>query len=93
MLGLTERGTSSWMVLTTDDCRATYAAPIKRDVDIIQEPTEQMYGTDMAIRDAFGNQIRIIQMASHRPISTSLTSSRSDLAQRAEPLTNLPSDG
>ena len=52
---LTERGTSSWMVLTTDDCRATYAALVKEGVDIVQEPTVQMYGTDMAIRDPFGN--------------------------------------
>lgn len=58
---LTERGTTSWMILNTDDCRATYAELQRQDVEIIQEPTEQIYGIDMAIRDPFGNQIRITQ--------------------------------
>lgn len=48
---LTERGTTSWMILDTDDCKATFAELSKKGVDIIQEPTEQMYGIDMAIRD------------------------------------------
>ncbi|TDW29500.1 VOC family protein [Cryobacterium psychrophilum] len=61
---LTERGTSSWMILTTNDCHDTYRKLTELGVEIIQEPTEQMYGTDMAIRDPFGNQIRITQMPS-----------------------------
>lgn len=59
---LTERGTSSWMILNTDDCHAAYAALVDRGVEIIQEPTVQIYGTDMAIRDPFGNQIRITEL-------------------------------
>ena len=31
-------------------------------IDIVQEPTRQPYGVDMAVRDPFGNQIRIAQM-------------------------------
>lgn len=58
---LTERGTSSWMILSTDDCHAAHADLVKQGVDIIQDPIEQVYGTDMAIRDPFGNQIRIAQ--------------------------------
>jgi hypothetical protein len=29
----------------------------------MQEPTEHFYGTDMGVRDPFGNQIRILQPA------------------------------
>lgn len=64
---LTERGTSSWMILNTDDCRAAYAVLVDKGVEIIQEPVEQMYGTDMAIRDPFGNQIRITELPKHLP--------------------------
>lgn len=62
---LTERGTSSWMILATDDCRETHRTLVSRGVEIIQEPTEQFYGIDMAIRDPFGNQIRISQESAH----------------------------
>ncbi|MDJ0355692.1 hypothetical protein [Paenarthrobacter sp. PH39-S1] len=29
--------------------------------DFTQEPTEHFYGTDMGVRDPFGNAIRILQ--------------------------------
>lgn len=58
---LTERGTTSWMILATEDCRAAYRALEEKKVEIIQEPTEQFYGIDMAIRDPYGNQIRITE--------------------------------
>lgn len=58
---LTERGAGTWMILHTDDCVATADALRKRGVEIVQEPTEQMYGIDMAVRDPFGNQIRVTQ--------------------------------
>lgn len=60
---LTERGGSSWMILSTDDCRTTYATLRERGVEIVQEPTVQSYGVDMAVRDPFGNQIRINQLS------------------------------
>lgn len=63
---LTERGSSSWMILTTDDCHEAHAKLSEQGVEIVQAPTEQMYGTDMAIRDPFGNQIRISQMPSQQ---------------------------
>ncbi len=31
--------------------------------DFTQEPTEHFYGTDMGVRDPFGNAIRILQPA------------------------------
>lgn len=58
---LTERGTSSWMILATDDCRGAHRMLVDAGVEIIQEPSEQFYGIDMAIRDPYGNQIRITQ--------------------------------
>lgn len=59
---LTERGATTWMILNTDDVHSTFDKLQEAGVDIVQEPTEQMYGTDMAIRDPFGNQIRITQL-------------------------------
>lgn len=58
---LTERGGSSWMILGTDDCYGTYQQLVDRGVEIVEEPTERPYGVDMAIRDPFGNHIRITQ--------------------------------
>ena len=52
------------VALLTDDCRALYRTITERGVtDITQEPTDHFYGTDMGIRDPFGNQIRILQPA------------------------------
>lgn len=48
-------------VLETEDCRAAYAELIGKGVEGIQEPVERFYGTDAAIRDPFGNHIRITQ--------------------------------
>jgi len=48
---------------TTDDCRKTYETLKARDVEFTQEPTEQVYGIDMGLRDPFGNHIRVVQMA------------------------------
>ncbi|GAA4407857.1 VOC family protein [Tsukamurella soli] len=48
-------------ILNTDDCRGTYADLSARGVEFTQEPTEQPYGIDCALRDPFGNHIRITQ--------------------------------
>ena len=46
----------------TDDCRGLFEELKGRGVtDFIQEPTDHGYGTDMGIRDPFGNAIRILQ--------------------------------
>jgi catechol 2,3-dioxygenase-like lactoylglutathione lyase family enzyme len=50
-------------IFTTEDCRATYAELRDKGVEITQEPVERFYGIDMAIRDPFGNNIRITQPA------------------------------
>jgi catechol 2,3-dioxygenase-like lactoylglutathione lyase family enzyme len=50
-------------ILTTDDCRKTYAELSSRGVEFTEEPTDRFYGTDCALRDPFGNHIRITQPA------------------------------
>jgi catechol 2,3-dioxygenase-like lactoylglutathione lyase family enzyme len=52
------------LVFHTDDIRGLYETLQARGVtDFTQEPTEHFYGTDMGIRDPFGNGIRILQRA------------------------------
>jgi len=58
---LTERGTSSWMILESDDVDADFTRLQAANVEIIDEPMTRPYGRDMAVRDPFGNQIRITQ--------------------------------
>lgn len=47
--------------LTTDDCHATFEELSAKGVEFTEEPTRQPYGIDCALRDPFGNQIRITQ--------------------------------
>ena len=50
-------------ILTTDDCRATHEELRAKGVEFTEEPTEQPYGIDCALRDPFGNHVRITQPA------------------------------
>src|SRR5579884_2325837 len=56
---LVTKGALGFLAFTTDDCRKTYETLAARGVEITQEPTQHFYGTDMGVRDPFGNQIRI----------------------------------
>ena len=59
---LITKGASGFTLgFTTNDCRKTYETLVSRGVEITQEPTEQSYGTDIGVRDPFGNHIRIVQ--------------------------------
>ena len=59
---LITKGALGGLVFITDDARALYAELRERGVtDFTQEPTEHFYGTDMGLRDPFGNPIRILQ--------------------------------
>jgi len=49
------------VIFQTDDCRGTYESLRAAGVEFTQEPTERFYGTDCALRDPFGNQIRFTQ--------------------------------
>ncbi|TKG72148.1 VOC family protein [Prauserella endophytica] len=50
-------------ILNTDDCQQTYQTLRARGVEFTEEPTKQPYGIDCALRDPFGNHIRITQLA------------------------------
>ena len=59
---LITKGAMSGLVFVTDDVRALYDTLRARGVsDFTQEPTDHFYGTDMGLRDPFGNAIRILQ--------------------------------
>ncbi|WP_010693831.1 VOC family protein [Saccharopolyspora spinosa] len=50
-------------ILTTDDCQKTYETLSAKGVEFTEVPTRQPYGIDCALRDPFGNHIRITQLA------------------------------
>ncbi|MEC3892107.1 MULTISPECIES: VOC family protein [Nocardiopsis] len=56
-------------VLDTDDCRATYEELRAKGVEFTQEPVEQPYGIDCALRDPFGNHIRVTQRTPMKEIT------------------------
>ena len=59
---LISKGAMSGLVFLVDDVRALYATLTARGVtDFTQEPTDHFYGTDMGLRDPFGNAIRVLQ--------------------------------
>jgi catechol 2,3-dioxygenase-like lactoylglutathione lyase family enzyme len=59
---LITKGAMSGLVFVTDDVRGLYETLKSRGVtDFTQEPTDHFYGTDMGLRDPFGNAIRILQ--------------------------------
>lgn len=59
---LITKGALTGLVFITDDARGLYETLKTRGVtDFTQEPTDHFYGTDMGLRDPFGNPIRILQ--------------------------------
>ena len=61
---LITKGAMSSLVFHSDDVRGLYESLQARGVtDFTQEPITHGYGTDMGIRDPFGNAIRILQPA------------------------------
>jgi catechol 2,3-dioxygenase-like lactoylglutathione lyase family enzyme len=61
---LIAKGAMSSLVFRSDDVRGLYEILQARGVsDFTQEPIDHGYGTDMGIRDPFGNAIRILQPA------------------------------
>ncbi len=59
---ITKGALGGGLVFITDDVRALYDTLRERGVtDFTQEPTDHFYGTDMGVRDPFGNAIRILQ--------------------------------
>lgn len=65
---LITKGALSGLVFVADDIRALYDTLRERGVtDFTQEPTDHFYGTDMGLRDPFGNAIRVLQQGRRRP--------------------------
>jgi catechol 2,3-dioxygenase-like lactoylglutathione lyase family enzyme len=60
---VTKGATAGWIGFTTDDCRKTYETLAAKGVEFTEEPTERFYGIDCALRDPFGNAVRISQLA------------------------------
>ena len=69
-------------ILTADDCRATYEELRAKGVEFTEEPTERPYGIDCALRDPFGNPVRITQPA-EGPVTAE------DFAEHGESATDL----
>lgn len=61
---LITKGAIGFIAFQSDDVRGLYAKLRERGVtDFTQEPTDHFYGTDMGLRDPFGNAIRVLQPA------------------------------
>lgn len=59
---LITKGAMNGLVFQTSDAQSLFETLKERGVtDFTQEPTQHFYGTDMGIRDPFGNAIRILQ--------------------------------
>lgn len=59
---LVSKGASGFAVgFVTDDAQATFEALKAKGVEIREEPEQRPYGIDFAIRDPFGNHIRVVQ--------------------------------
>ena len=59
---LITKGALSGLVFNVDDVLALYDTLKARGVtDFTQEPMDHFYGTDMGLRDPFGNAIRLLQ--------------------------------
>jgi len=61
---LVSKGATGFAVgFSTDNAQKTYETLLAKGVEFTQEPVERDYGTDMGLRDPFGNHIRIVQLA------------------------------
>jgi catechol 2,3-dioxygenase-like lactoylglutathione lyase family enzyme len=62
LAGLVAKGALNGVHFHTDDLDATFAKVRDSGAEIVQEPTEQFWGTrDFAVRDPSGNLVRIDQ--------------------------------
>ena len=56
---VTKGAGGGWLAFTTDDVDAAFVRVKESGADITQEVVTQPYGRDFALRDPFGNHIRI----------------------------------
>jgi predicted enzyme related to lactoylglutathione lyase len=71
---VTKGAGGGWIGFTTDDCKKTYESLKAKGVEFTQEPVTRGYGTDVGLRDPFGNNIRITQLAP-QPVASGATQS------------------
>ena len=60
---LLRKGVLGAVFLATDDAAAAHDRLVAEGVEVTQPLTQQSYGLDFAIRDPFGNQVRLAQLA------------------------------
>ncbi len=71
---LITKGAMSGLVFISDDVRGLYETLKSRGVtDFTQEPTDHFYGTDMGLRDPFGNAIRVLQQGKVAAVAAAAT--------------------
>jgi catechol 2,3-dioxygenase-like lactoylglutathione lyase family enzyme len=58
---VTKGSGGGWIGFNTDDVQKTYEDLAAKGVEFTQEPITREYGTDVGLRDPFGNAIRILQ--------------------------------
>jgi catechol 2,3-dioxygenase-like lactoylglutathione lyase family enzyme len=57
------KGTYGWILLATKDLDGVFEQMQAKDVEVVQEPTQQPYGMrDCAFRDPAGNLVRIQEL-------------------------------
>ena len=56
---VTKGAGGGWLAFTTDDVEAAFAKVSASGAEITQDVVTQPYGRDFALRDPFGNHIRI----------------------------------
>ena len=56
---VTKGAGGGWLAFTTDDVEGAFARVKESGADITQDVVTQPYGRDFALRDPFGNHIRI----------------------------------
>ena len=57
------KGVGGAHIFTAPDCRGLYETLVARGVEFTEAPVDRFYGTDCALRDPFGNSLRITQPA------------------------------
>ena len=58
------KGTYGWILLATKDLDGVFEQVQAKDVEVVQEPTQQPYGVrDCAFRDPAGNMVRIQELS------------------------------
>lgn len=58
---LVSKGFATGLFFTTDDALGVYERLAAAGVDVIDKPTEQVYGLDFGFRDPSGNHFRVAQ--------------------------------